>query len=228
MRRFFCRPLGLAALTVALSCSPLALATPAHAHGSRTPAPAQGDVVNACVHRWTRYVRIVGGGHSCRDSEQQVQWSVAGPQGEAGPPGAPGPQGVPGPPGEAAVEGAGVLLIDNLGNLIGTLLGCCDVVIDAEGAKVLLPVVSGGFAETPVLFYYESADCSGPRRLPRNGVFSATVVQGTTAFYATDFERRAIRSQESHGTCFAMPFLPPTGVASSLDLSGFVPPFSVR
>jgi hypothetical protein len=228
MRRFFCRPLGLAALTVALSCSPLALATPALAHDGVTPALAPDDVVHACVHRWSRYVRIVGRGRSCRDSEQHVQWSVAGPQGKAGPPGAPGPQGVPGPPGEGDAAGAGVLLLDNLGNTIGTLLGCCDVVVEAEGAKVLLPVVAGGFAETPVLFYYESADCSGPRRLPRNGVFSSTVVQGTTAFYATDFERRPILSQESAAGCFTIPFLPPTGLASSLDLSGFVPPFSVR
>jgi hypothetical protein len=219
MGRLLGGPIALAATTIALTClAPAFVST----------ALARDTAVHACVHHWTRYVRIVGPGRSCHPSEHRMQWSVAGPRGETGPPGPAGPQGVPGPPGPGTPGRSGVELFDSLGTVVGTLLGCCDVVVEVDGAKVLIPVVSNGFAETPSLFYYESSDCSGPRRLPRNGVFSSTVVQSTTAYFATTFERRTILSQEFQGTCFPMTFLPPTGAVSILDLSGFVPPFSVK
>jgi hypothetical protein len=216
MRRFLGELIGLAATTIVLSCLMTSFAT---------TAGAQDRIVHACIQHSSLQVRIVEANDPCRDSEQRLQWNLMGLQGEPGPPGPRGPQGERGPAGE---PGSGLQLVDSLGMAIGKLLGCCDVVIDAGGTKVLLPVASGGFQQTNVFFYYESADCTGPRLLPESGVFSRTLVQGTTAYYATDFGMHAVQSQESQGMCFATSFSRPTGPVSTLDVSSFIPPFSVK
>jgi hypothetical protein len=212
MWRFLDVPVRLGAIT--LLAIGVTLAGEAAAGGPN-------ESIQVCIQPHGSKIRLVNARQSCRSWERRLQWNVRGPQGEAGPP---GPPGAAGPPGTSGV----MQLVDHAGATVGALVGCCDVVLDADGTKVLLPVLADGFAQTPRLFYFESPDCSGPPLLPQNGVFSHAIVEGATAYFATDFRSRPIQSQAYQGDCYPMTYRRPTGPASAIDLSRFVPPFSVR
>ncbi|MFI6510155.1 collagen-like protein [Streptosporangium sp. NPDC050855] len=78
-------------------------------------ASASGEV-NACVHKQTRYTRIVNATAKCRPTEIRVRWgqttqtqenvSSPGAQGPRGPQGPQGPKGDTGPQGPRGVPGA--------------------------------------------------------------------------------------------------------------------------
>lgn len=74
-------------------------------------AEAPSDTLTACANGRTGALRLVEDHDECRAGEQQVTWSVAGPEGPAGPagpqgePGPAGPQGEPGPAGPAGPQG---------------------------------------------------------------------------------------------------------------------------
>jgi len=65
--------------------------------------------INACVHKETGAVRIVGSTSECRAQETALTWNVQGPPGPIGPagaPGSPGDEGPAGPEGPPGVPGA--------------------------------------------------------------------------------------------------------------------------
>ncbi|GII00088.1 collagen-like protein [Planobispora takensis] len=74
---------------------------------------APGDVVTACVHKKTRYMRLVNATASCRTTEFKTSWggqsqqgvATAGPQGERGPAGPAGPKGDTGQQGPQGFRG---------------------------------------------------------------------------------------------------------------------------
>lgn len=205
---------GLKWREAAIAALAFAVVAPAGARG------ADSAVVHACVHKGSLRVRIVGSIDACRPGETPVVWNVAGAPGPAGPEGPEGPQGEPGP--------GAVLVVDSRGAVVGTLIDCCDVIVRAGDARIMLPVEAGGFSQTRVFFYFESADCTGTPLLPRVGLLSRTVVIGTTAYYATDFQDRPVQSEKFGGGCFLTDSPGPTGPVSSVDLSGFAPPFSAQ
>ncbi|MFG6199117.1 hypothetical protein [Nonomuraea sp. JJY05] len=86
--------------------------------GVATASSAAGEV-HACVHKKTRYARIVNPGTKCRKTEeriliggasqttiQQGQQGAQGPKGETGPAGPQGPKGEMGPKGPQGLKGA--------------------------------------------------------------------------------------------------------------------------
>jgi hypothetical protein len=97
-------PLAIAATAVlAVGLSSITTAS------AQTSAP--GDVITACVHKQTRYTRIVNASAKCKPTEGRITWggetqqgiATAGPQGERGPQ---GPQGVKGDAGPQGAPGA--------------------------------------------------------------------------------------------------------------------------
>ncbi|MFB9681196.1 hypothetical protein [Streptosporangium vulgare] len=106
-------PLAIAATAVLA----VGLSSVTTASAAQTAAP--GDVITACVHKQTRYTRIVNASAKCRPTEGRITWggqgqtavNGPGPQGERGPQGAKGdtgpqgPQGVPGARGLRGVPG---------------------------------------------------------------------------------------------------------------------------
>jgi len=96
----FKTPLAVAATAVlAVGLSTITTAS------AQTSAP--GDVITACVHKQTRYMRMVNASAKCRTTEVRITWggegqtTVAGP----GPRGPQGPQGVKGDTGPAGPQG---------------------------------------------------------------------------------------------------------------------------
>jgi len=61
--------------------------------------------INACAHKETGAVRIVGSASECRAQETALTWNVQGPPGPVGPAGAPGSPGDEGPAGPAGPTG---------------------------------------------------------------------------------------------------------------------------
>ncbi|WP_433368598.1 hypothetical protein [Streptosporangium sp. CA-115845] len=81
--------------------------------GGSAVASSAGAEIHACVHKQTRYARIVNATAKCKPTEVRVRWgqqgesqqqgiATAGPQGERGPQ---GQQGVKGDPGSAGPQG---------------------------------------------------------------------------------------------------------------------------
>ncbi|NRQ34033.1 collagen-like protein [Nonomuraea sp. NN258] len=90
-----------------------ALAASLLAIGGVATASSASNEVHACVHKKTRYTRIVNPGTKCRKTEERiviggstgVTAGVQGPKGDTGPQGKQGPQGVQGPKGDTGATG---------------------------------------------------------------------------------------------------------------------------
>ncbi|WP_459801188.1 hypothetical protein [Herbidospora sp. RD11066] len=76
-----------------------------------TASSAADTVIYACVHKKTRYARIVNATTKCKTTETKVNWGGQGPQGPAGlqgmtgATGPQGPRGLPGQKGQTGVAG---------------------------------------------------------------------------------------------------------------------------
>lgn len=174
-----------------------------------SPAVAQDGstgIISACVQQSSRQVRIVEPGEACRENEAPVQWNLAGSPG-------------------------GTTLVDSQGQTIGTLTGCCTVLIRTATGPALFSVSVMGFQSNGELYFEEhaSAGCAGTAFVRAVGVFSANPVNTATgiANYATSFEPRTMQSQTFRGAgCFETLIGDIFGPAMMLDLSGHTPPFS--
>ena len=175
--------------------------------------------------------------------------------GVAGPTGATGPAGGPaGPTGATGPAGNGLTVYDNNGQTIGTLIGPNTVVLTLNGQAVETGGLSArGFpssGSSKFTFYHTSTDCSGtrymdPSQLPVAGfVTNAAGMSlpsgfGTTLYYpALPPQPVSVASVETFndgqslsgpGQCQQIPptINIPEGVATTFDVTSFIPPFSV-
>ncbi len=212
-----------------LVAASLAAVFPATAHAVDN---SSGDT-HTCVQRKSGEVRIVQPDRRCGQNEMAKERNSMDRQ---GPTGQAGPQGGQGDP-EAGAHFAGAtfagahFVVDSAGHTVGALLDCCSVIArDAMGDLVILPLTTAGFVQSGwnLVFFYESSDCSGPRLLSQRGLFSQTMIDGTTAYYATTSRTVTVHSQIFFGNCYATNWTFAAGEVHQTDLSVFTPPFSVK
>jgi hypothetical protein len=126
------------------------------------------------------------------------------------------------------------LLVDSTGKTIGTLMDCCDVLVNTAAGLVLLNVDATGFQSSGDFFFQEdtSNNCAGTKYLMGMGLFSADVVNkiSGTAYVATSLQKLTMHSQTFNGAgCFAANASPALyGPAVPVTISGFTLPFSVK
>ena len=211
------------------------------AQGTAKAEDSTDKVIYACVNLHSHEIRTVGPHQTCKHHEYSA-WLTgpagppgpAGPQGSAGPQGPAGPQGATGPQGPAGPPGdPGGLLVDSTGKTIGTLMDCCDVLVNTTAGPALLNVDSTGFQSSGEFFFQEdtSNNCAGTKYLNGMGVFSADVVNkiSGTAYVATNLQKLTMHSQTFNGAgCFAVNTSALFGPAVPVTISGFTPPFSAK
>jgi hypothetical protein len=175
---------------------------------------------------------------------------VTGPQGPAagpqGPTGASGSQGAAGPTGATGPAGNGVIVQDSNGQTVGSLLGPGSILLTLNNLAV--EIVSGASAaqgfysedSSGFTFFHTTADCSGTRYMDASGLPVGGYINGSTLYYpAAPAQVQTIASEESFnvgqslsgpGQCFPQSptFSDTVGVATTYDVSSFVPPFSVH
>ena len=217
------------------------------AQGTAKAEDTTDKVICACVNLHSHEIRIVGPHQTCRHHESSA-WLTgpagppgpAGPQGPGGPAGPAGPQGATGPQGASGVQGPagppgdpGGLLVDSTGKTVGTLMDCCDVLVNTAAGPALLSVDPTGFQSSGEFFFQEdtSNNCAGTKYLNGMGVFSADVVNkiSGTAYVATNLQKLTMHSQTFNGAgCFAVNTSALFGPAVPVTISGFTPPFSAK
>jgi hypothetical protein len=164
--RFTARRAVLAALPLTLAAGVAFAAEP----GARTPTSA---VINACINKKTRLVRIVPASGSCKRGESVLAWNAqgpaggrgangsagaAGPAGPAGPAGAQGDRGpagaagAPGPQGPAGPALPSLEALNGVGCHLAGSAGTATVTYDAGGVATLkcVPSTGGSSAEIRV------------------------------------------------------------------------------
>jgi hypothetical protein len=208
-------------------------------------------------HDEGRLTRLVVANEPCRRNEIRIKWNVAGPKGDLGPQGPMGPQGVAGatgptgpegpkgdtgavglqgpqgPTGPKGPAGRGFQVVDSRGAVLGPLLGPDEVGIHVGDQWLTLGVSTSTLANQ-LYVWYESTDCSGTPYLFANDLPPLGETDNTLLYYpAAPLQVRTIRSQGRFGggVCYRQSLEPQmlVGVATPLvDLSSFVPPFSVQ
>ena len=171
----------------------------------------------------------------------------AGAAGPAGPPGTPGAAGAAGPQGATGPAGAGVLVIsDSNGTQVG-LYGFSPSLYDLGRESVIMKSPAGAYFAVGIngtqfggaasYLDYPSANCTGQAYVAAGfedgnapPLIPIAVVIGTTAYIPmTTVSTIAIQSQQSIAGCVANAFTSgELAVKSTMDLSVFVPPFSVH
>lgn len=183
------------------------------------------------------------------------QGPAAGPTGATGPQGmgVAGPAGATGP---AGPQGSGFVVQDSNGQTVGTLIGQNQVVLTVNNGFVLVNVGNfNGMIQFPttnsgeVFVYHTSTDCSGTRYIDGTALPASSYetnatgdqnAPATTLYYpAFPVQSLAIASYETFnggqsisapGTCNTLsPAIDlPVGVATTYDLSSFIPPLSLH
>src|SRR5262249_44146994 len=110
----------------------------------------------------------------------------AGPQGSTGTPGTSGTQGPVGPTGPQGPRGAGLVVVDAVGQQLGPMVVLGVVVMNFDGTPFRVPVTQAGFLEFEVSFMHRGPNCTGPRYVGSSSPESFTqdlfVQNGLVAF----------------------------------------------
>jgi hypothetical protein len=193
----------------------------------------------------TRTVNIVSGNNDL--SVTLLPMLTVGPQGPAGPQGpkgdtgTTGPQGPTGPPGPSGLQ---LKVVDSQQQELGFVIDTSSIarfsgtfwvtfLVDPSGIRQTnVPLGSGqsGFVQT----FYLNSDCSGTPYVITSGMLRRGFTSGTKVYYGADpIQVRTFLSSrnwqpDSPGTCNPGPGGPLiSGPMDFMDISGFVPPFSV-
>jgi hypothetical protein len=201
---------------------------------------AQGGdtgIIHSCVDKSGK-IRIVAATTPCEKSEAPLSWNIQGP---------------PGPGGSGQL-----VVVDSEGHELGVLIYGSDVAHYIGPFWINLSVAPSEIAQTMgwenlpfpsypppssmivsyFTVYYESGDCTGTPYLEGWSLTRQAYVSGTTAFYpANPYEVRTFHSSQgakwgiepvTPGPCLSAPRTALSGPIGEFDISGFIPPFSIR
>jgi hypothetical protein len=158
----------------------------------------------------------------------------AGAVGLQGPAGATGAAGATGPQGPAATS---INVYDANSVVIGQYFPAGEVLITSQGNPFYIYVSVSGFGSSGYYLYFSTTDCTGTpyfwigagQLIP----IATTSALGSSTVYIPEATQISIAInsglQPGGGTCYPGQYGTPTvSPASTIDLSAFVPPFSVH